>query len=54
MIKVEITHDTIVRFAKGSVIEVSENEALRLIAFGNAKEVKPTQAPKKAAPAKKK
>lgn len=36
MAKVELLHDTAVRFAKGSVVEVSEAEAERLIAFGNA------------------
>lgn len=45
---VEILHDTIVRFAEGSVIEVSDEEGKRLIAFKNAKECKKT-APKKAA-----
>lgn len=44
---VELLHDTIVRFPKGAVVEVSEAEARRLIAFGNAKEQK--TAPKKAA-----
>lgn len=34
--KVELKHDTIVRFPKGTVLEVSEEEAHRLIAFGNA------------------
>lgn len=39
MKKVEILRDTIVRFGKGVVIEVSDEEAARLAAFGNAKEV---------------
>ena len=34
--KVELKRDTIVRFSKGTVLEVSEEEASRLIAFGNA------------------
>ena len=38
--KVKLTHDTVVRFAKGTVLEVSEQEASRLIAFNNAVEVK--------------
>lgn len=36
--KVEVLHDTIIRFPKGAVVEVSEEEARRLIAFGNARE----------------
>lgn len=36
MIKVELTRDTIVRLEKGTVLEVSDSEASRLIAFGNA------------------
>lgn len=35
--RVELLHDTVVRFPKGAVLEVSEAEAKRLIAFGNAK-----------------
>lgn len=35
--KVEITRDTIVRVKKGAVIDVSEEEAKRLISFKNAK-----------------
>lgn len=38
MMKVELLHDTVVRFKKGDVIEVSEAEGKRLIAFTNAKE----------------
>ena len=34
--KVELLHDTAVRFAKCTVLEVSDAEASRLIAFGNA------------------
>jgi hypothetical protein len=38
--KVELLHDTVVRFQKGEILEVSEEEGKRLIAFGNAKPVK--------------
>lgn len=38
--KVKLTNDTLVRFAKDTVLEVSEQEASRLIAFNNAVEVK--------------
>lgn len=38
--KVKLTNDTVVRFAKGTVLEVSDQEASRLIAFNNAVEVK--------------
>ena len=38
--KVELLHDAVVRFAKGSVLEVSEVEASRLIAFKTAVRVK--------------
>jgi len=34
--KIELLHDTAVRFAKGTVLEVSDAEASRLIAFNNA------------------
>ena len=37
--KVKLTNDTVVRFAKGSILEVSDQEASRLIAFNNAVEV---------------
>lgn len=43
MIKVEILRDTIVRMPKGATIEVTDEEAKRLAAFGNAKEVKETK-----------
>lgn len=45
--KVKLTHDTVVRFAKGTVLEVSEEEASRLFAFKNAVEVKEEAKPKK-------
>ena len=48
--KVKLTNDTIVRFAKGTVLEVSDQEDSRLIAFNNAVEVKEAEAK----PAKKK
>ena len=51
--KVKLTHDTSVRFAKGTVLEVSSQEASRLIAFNNAVEVK-AKAEAKPAKAKKK
>lgn len=37
--KVKLTHDTAVRFVKDTVLEVSEQEASRLIAFNNAVKV---------------
>ena len=37
--KVKLTNDTLVRFEKGHVLEVSEEEASRLIAFNNAEAV---------------
>ena len=51
--KVRLTNDTIVRFAKGTVLEVSDQEASRLFAFNNAvkveekAEAKPAKAKKK-------
>lgn len=50
--KIKLTHDTAVRFEKGTVLEVSDTEAARLIAFNNAEEVKTKKAETK--PAKKK
>lgn len=56
---VKLTRDTVVRFAKGTVLEVSDEEASRLFAFNNAVEVKakaeakPAKEPEKK-PAKKK
>lgn len=50
--KVKLTNDTIVRFAKGTVLEVSDAEASRLIAFNNA--VKVEEKKSAAKPAKKK
>lgn len=50
--KVKLTNDTIVRFAKDTVLEVSDEEASRLIAFNNA--VKVTEKKAAAKPAKKK
>ena len=38
--KIKLTNDVAVRFAKGTVLEVSDAEASRLIAFNNAVEVK--------------
>ena len=51
--KVKLTNDTVVRFSKGTVLEVSDQEASRLIAFNNAVEVK-AKAETKPAKAKKK
>lgn len=56
MKKVILTSDTVVRFAKGTVLEVSDQEASRLIVFNNAVEAKEPieekKATKKKAPAK--
>lgn len=52
--KVELTRDSVVRFAKGTVLEVSDSEASRLIAFNNAVEVKAKAEKAEAKPAKKK
>lgn len=64
MKRVVLLHDTAVRYNQGTVLEVSDEEAKRLIAFGNAEEAKaPKEAKaepadtvpvKKKAPAKKK
>ena len=37
--KIRLTRDTVVRFAKETVLEVSESEALRLFALNNAVKV---------------
>ena len=50
--KVRLTNDTFVRFAKDSVLEVSDKEASRLIAFNNAVEVKAKAEKAEAKPAK--
>lgn len=49
--KVKLTRDTAVKLLKGEVVEVTEQEARRLVAFRLAEEVKETK--KKAAPKKK-
>lgn len=51
--KIKLTNDTVVRFAKGAVLEVSDAEASRLIALNNAVKVK-EKAEAKPAKAKKK
>lgn len=51
--KVKLTNDTIVRFARGTVLEVSDAEASRLISLNNAVKVK-EKAEAKPAKAKKK
>lgn len=56
MKKVILMNDTVVRFAKGTVLEVSDQEAARLIAFNNAApapEEKPAKPAAKKATAKK-
>lgn len=45
--KVKLTNDTVVRFAKGSVLEVSDAEASRLIALNNAVKVEKESKAKK-------
>lgn len=47
--KIKLTHDTIVRFPAGAVLEVSDEEAKRLMAFNNAipaEAEKPAEKPK--------
>ena len=51
--KFKLTNDTVVRFAKGSVLEVSDKEASRLIAFNNAVKVEEKKAEAKPAKSKK-
>lgn len=34
--KIELLHDTVVRFPAGAVLDVSEHEARRLLALNNA------------------
>ncbi len=49
--KVKLVNDTVVRFAKGTTLDVSDEEGKRLIAFGNAVE---EEKKAEAKPAKKK
>lgn len=51
--KIELLHDTAVRFAKGTVLEVSDAEASRLIAFNNAVRVEEKKTEAKTAKEKK-
>lgn len=51
--KVELLRDTVVRFAKGTVLEVSAEEASRLIAFKNAVRVEEKKTEAKTAKKKK-
>lgn len=51
--KIELLHDTVVRFAKGAVLEVSDAEASRLIAFNNAVRVEEKKTEAKTAKKKK-
>lgn len=37
---IKLTNDTAVRFARGTILEVSESEASRLFSLNNAVEVK--------------
>ena len=50
---VKLLHDTIIRFNQGATLEVSDQEASRLVAFGNAVIVEKKAEPE-AKPAKKK
>jgi len=52
--KVRLTNDTIVRFAKDTVLEVSDREASRLISFNNAVKVEDKEAAAKPAKSTKK
>lgn len=52
--KIRLTRDTVVRFAKGTVLEVSEEEALRLFALNNAVRAEEKKAEAKTANKKKK
>lgn len=47
--KVKLTRDTIVRFPADTILEVADEEGKRLMAFGNATEVKPEKKTKKGA-----
>lgn len=51
--KVELLRDTAVRFAKGMILEVSDTEASRLIAFNNAVRVEEKKTEAKTAKKKK-
>ena len=51
--KVELLHNTVVRFAIGTVLEVSDAEASRLIAFNNAVRVEEKKTEAKTARKKK-
>lgn len=51
--KIKLTNDTVVRFVKGTVLEVSDQEASRLIAFNNAVKVEEKKAAAKPAKEKK-
>lgn len=46
--KIQLTHDTFVRHKAGTVLEVEDQEALRLIAFNNAVKAEETKPVKKA------
>lgn len=50
--KVKITHDTLVRFPMGAILDLPEEEAKRLMSLGNAETVV-EEKPKKASTRKK-
>lgn len=52
--KVKLTNDTLVRFVRDTVLEVSDQEASRLIALNNAVKVEVKKAEAKPAKSKKK
>jgi hypothetical protein len=45
--KIRLLHDAAVRFPAGTVLDVPEGEARKLIAFNNAEEAKEKETPKK-------
>ena len=53
--KIKLLHDAAVRFPAGTVLDVPEGEAKKLIAFNNAEEAKetPKKKPAKETPKKK-
>jgi len=51
--KIELTHDTSVRYPKGTILDLPEEEAKRLMCFNNAVAVEEEAKPKKATTRKK-
>lgn len=45
--RIKLIHDTYVRFPKDSILEVTDEEGKRLIAFGNAEKAEPKKTKKK-------